>query len=259
MDNQVMQNEQVKSGRTFFSALYEKLLLLILATVLGALLGFGLGILRVNPVYTETTSVMLITDFKTASGNNASNTSKITLAQLYLPNIEMILTSSEFIEATNESYKEQGGESAISASKINIDYSEEGSLIFNISYTDSSYELAEDKLDVVVETAKEILKTKLVADNVELKETTNVNTQSEHYNYTKYIIVGLAVGLLASVGYVTIRYLMDNTIKDREEVERLTGVNVLAYIDAIPDEVFTHPQVKEGEETQDNTKQTENK
>ena len=49
------------------------------------------------------------------------------------------------------------------------------------------------------------------------------------------------------------------TIKDREEVERLTGVNVLAYIDAIPDEVFTHPQVKEGEETQDNTKQTENK
>ena len=259
MDNQIMQNEQVSSGRTFFSALYEKLLLLILSTVLGALLGFGLGILRVSPVYTETTSVMLITDFKTASGNNASNTSKITLAQLYLPNIEMILTSSEFIEATNESYREQGGESEITASKININYSDEGSLIFNISYNDSSYELAEEKLDVVVETAKEILKTKLVADNVELKETTNVNAQSEHYNYTKYIIVGLAIGLLISVGYVTIKFLMDNTIKDREEVERLTGVNVLAYIDAIPDEVFAQPHLNGGQDSQVDVQPVDNK
>lgn len=259
MDNQIIQNEQVSSGRTFFSALYEKLLLLILSTVLGALLGFGLGILRVSPVYTETTSVMLITDFKTASGNNASNTSKITLAQLYLPNIEMILTSSEFIDATNESYREQGGESEITASKININYSDEGSLIFNISYTDVSYELAEEKLDVVVETAKEILKTKLVADNVELKETTNVNAQNAHYNYTKYIVVGLAIGLLISVGYVTVKYLMDNTIKDREEVERLTGVNVLAYIDAIPDEVFAQPHLNGGQDSQVDVQPVDNK
>ena len=246
MENEVMEVVEVEvekssSGSSYFQFLSKKWILIVLVTIFTTLVGFALGVVFVKPVYTETTSVMLITDYTTASGNSASNSNKITLAQLYLPNIEMIMKSSDFIETTNQQYAKDGGKSEIKRSAIKIRYSDEGSLIFSISYSDSSYALAEEKLKAIVKVAKESLETKLVADSVELKETTNVNAQNMTYNYTSYIIVGFLLGLIAVVGYLTIVFLLDNTVKNREEIEKLTGVNVLAYIDALPDEVINNP------------------
>ena len=228
--------ERPTSGTNYLSVLYKNIVAIILATVLGFLVGLGIGILVVKPVYTKTTTVMLITEFSNASGSSASNSSEMTLAKLYLPTIGRILASNEFVADANDIYADAGGQGTIKGNNIKVEYGTDGSLIFDISYSDSSYELAEAKLNAVVKNAQLSLKEKLVADNALLKETTNVREQTKSFNYNMYMILGAILGLIISVGYVTIKYLLDNTLKDRFEIEEITGENILACIDYIPDE-----------------------
>ncbi len=58
--------------------------------------------------------------------------------------------------------------------------------------------------------------------NVYAKRTTNT---------TLMTLVAFIIGLVASCGVILVRFLMDDTFKSKEELEHLTGVNVLAYID----------------------------
>ncbi len=52
-------------------------------------------------------------------------------------------------------------------------------------------------------------------------------------------IIGFMIGLIASCGVILVRYLIDDTFKSKDELERLTGVNVLASINKF--------EIKDGE------------
>lgn len=243
MNNETMKNKTISSGRSYFAVLYKNLLFIILSAILGALIGFGTGIITVKPVYTKSMSVMLLAEVD-ATEESASNSQDMALSQYWLGDVNKILKSSNFVTFANEYYESENGSGSIEAGSISITYNSDQSLIFSISYTDLSYELAEAKLKSVISRAKIYLQDKLVADNVELKETSNVYGQSMKYNYTSYIIVGLFVGVLISVGYVTIKHLLDNTLKDKDEIEELTGTNLLACIESISDETLSKQRKK---------------
>lgn len=236
--NNVTSEKNIITRKSLFSLLYKNLLVIILAVVLGLLVGFGIGVLKEKPIYTESTSVMLLAEVD-ASNENASNTQDMALSQYWLSDVKELLRSDNFVEVVNKAYKLKGGDGEIYASSIAVTYYNDESLIFSISYTDSDEVLAGKKLNVVVEEAKEYLKDKLVADNVELKETTNVNAKSVSYDYKTYLIIGAIAGLLIAVGYYLVRYLLDNTVKDKAEIEELTGVNVFACIE------YTKPEENE--------------
>lgn len=226
---------KVHSSKSYFTVLYNHLLFIILVVIIGGLVGCCAGIIRVKPVYTKSMSLMLIAEVD-ATEENSSNTQDMALSQYWLGDVNKILKSRDFVAVVNQDYTSNNGAGSITAGAIGISYSNEESLIFSLSYTDSSYELAESKLNAVISKAKVYLQDKIVADNVELKETSNFFGQGMTYNYTSYIIIGLFAGLVLSVGFVTIRHLLDNTVKDRFEAEELTGANLLACIQSISDE-----------------------
>lgn len=226
---------KVRSGKSYFSVLYSNLLFIILVVILGGLIGFGAGIMTVKPVYIKSMSLMLIAEVDSTE-ENSSSTQDMALSQYWLGDVNKILKSRDFVAVVNKDYAANNGEGGISAGAIGISYSSEESLIFSLSYTDSSYELAEAKLKAVIGKAKVYLQDKIVADNVELKETSNFFAQGMNYNYTSYIIIGLFTGLVISVAFVTIRHLLDNTVKDKFEAEELTGSNLLACIQMVNDE-----------------------
>ncbi|MBR5900033.1 MAG: hypothetical protein IKZ38_01420 [Clostridia bacterium] len=235
-------DKNVGQKQTFLLFIYRNLIFIILAVVLSALCGFGYGILTVDPVYTKTSTVMLVTGIDTASGQ-ASGSNNVTLSQIHLPNVVKMLSSNEFITGANNIYtKENTGE--VTKKGISVRFNDNDSLIFSISYSDSSYEIAEAKLDAVIQNAQLRLKDYLKADDIQLKETCNVRLQQETYSYFKYIVLGVGIGLVLAVGALTLVYFLDNTAKDREEIEMLTGVNVLAYIDRADEPKFTDQIIK---------------
>ncbi len=228
--NNSTSGKSISTKKSFFSLLYKNLFIIILAIVLGLLVGLGIGVLKEKPIYTESTSVMLLAEVD-SSNEDASNTQDMALSQYWISDVNELLKSDNFVSVVNKTYKQNGGKGEINAGAITVTYYNDESLIFSISYTDSDEVLAGKKLNAVVNEAKEYLKDKLVADNVELKETTNVNAKSVRYDYKIYLIIGAIAGLVIAVGYYLIRYLLDNTVKDKSEIEELTGVNVFACIE----------------------------
>ena len=206
MDNENVVLQEVKYRRSLLTALYKNIFVIILSAILGCLLGLGYGIFTVKPVYTKTYTVMLVTQIS----NSTSSSNNLVLSQYYLSDVGTIIKSADFVKGANKLYAENGGVGEIKSSSISIAYGVDQSLIFSIRYRDSSFELAESKLDAVIGYAQTSLKNYVKADGVELKETSNVKAQSSTYNYLKPCVFGLLLGGVGAVAYVVIKYLLDN-------------------------------------------------
>ena len=108
----------------------------------------------------------------------------------------------------------------------------QNSLIFQITYTDLDKELAVEKLQVFIKTISEsnVVKDKIIADEVEFVPTQRHSEISKSTSYTKHAIYGAIAGLVVSVAIAFLLHMLDNTVRDKVEFEELTGVNVIAYI-----------------------------
>lgn len=226
-----MQENNVKANGnenviSIFNILYKNLFLIILITVIGLLAGVGVGILKSEPLYTATLRVMFTTKFS-EEYNSAGN--DVVLAKIYLPNAVDKVKSHIIIADANEIYT---GEGSVRSDAITTSYVEE-SLIFSISYTDYSEEAAVAKLRAIIESAKANFPKPefFVAKDATLREVENKAKIVEDSNFTTYVIVGALAGLVVAVAFFLIKDVTDNTVKDKEEFERITGLSVLACID----------------------------
>ncbi len=105
------------------------------------------------------------------------------------------------------------------------------SLIFTLSYTDVSEELASEKLSILVESAAKNLCNSMAASNVTLIDTQHENDISISYNRARFVGISAGAGFLLTVGLILLVYVLDNTIKDKKELEELTGIDVLTVIE----------------------------
>lgn len=212
--------------RTFpiFSILYKNLLIIILSAILFALIGFGYSALRVVPTYKASRSVILRT---TMVGSTSATEGA--LAKKYLPTVARLIKSPVVLDEFNNAY--ENSNERIYKGAIDIIYGEK-SLIFTITYTDRTPELAKEKLDVII---KVFSNSDNFKDNVKAEEASIISTQKgcsiqKNTYYTKYTIVGALGGVAISIIAILIVCIMDNTIKSKEEIEEVTGVDLLANI-----------------------------
>jgi len=214
---------------SFFKIIYRNLLFIILTTVLFALCGLGYSLITVKPVHTVSRSYILratVAEESLANGSYATNNA--TLGKIYIPMVEAVITSPEVIAKVNEAYN--NSEDPIVASAVKITYTEK-SLIFKMSYSDASEEIASQKLNYLYEIAKAELPDSITASDVSLIPTSKNYSASVSSNFTDNIIISAAIGLVVSVLIALVLYVLDNTVKDKTEFEALTGINVIAYID----------------------------
>lgn len=216
---------------SFFKIIYKNLVLIILITVFCGLCGVLYSVAKVKPVYTASRSVMLKTSVKIDDFSSTVQGS-VTLAKMYLPEVERAIKTPKVIEKANEKYGVEGDK--ISASAISISYGTD-SLIFRVGYTDSNEQAAKAKLVAIIDAASETLPTFIEADGVSLEDVQNEPDVSSRSDFNKYIILGVLAGLIISLVVVFLRHTFDNTIKDKGEYEHITGVSVVAVIDKVED------------------------
>ncbi len=231
MENQ----ETTKKTFPFFRILRSNLLLMALITILVTLLGTLYGIMFVKPTYTVSRSVILRTELGVNSENAESTNAA--LAELVIVQLEDHFTSAKYMEMANEEFKRLNPleKTSISAGAISVDYSED-SLIFNLKYTDLSQDLASKKLVAVYETAKVYFENISTAYTVKLIPTDNTGMDNSRFGLAvdngmkKTILLSVIIGLVLAVGVACIKYALDNTVHDKDDLEELTGTSVLAYV-----------------------------
>lgn len=243
--------ETEKSGVDFvtvLNVLRRFWILLVVTTILGLAAGVVYAKVKDKPVYTARESVMFITNVTkldmSSTTAGSSSTNNATLAKKYLPDLAVYLKSDLFVNRANEAYKQEYGENAgsISSGGISISYSE-NSLIFSISYSDSEEQVAKNKLKVLVASSNETIQGAdeegssiqglIIGEDLELKPTQNFPTVSVSTRAARITVVATVLGLIVGAAIAAIIYLTDNTVKNRYELENLTGSSVIAYIEDV--------------------------
>ena len=229
-------NEQRKIP--FFKLLYKNIILEILIVALCTVLMIGFTILTDQTRYTVNQSFMLRTSVVSSLGN-ASQSANASHGKLYMPMVKDSITNPKAMQEINEIYKEKyGGETGQVDPKLIVISYKENSLIFNISYTDIDEQAAKQKLGVIFDVANENLG-KDIKGNVELIPTDGVEQDGSVRYYSietsngflRNTMLGIALGVIVAAAVVFMKYTLDNTIKDKRELELITGVGVLSFIE----------------------------
>ena len=223
-----------KTSRYSFASLplinlfLRNIILIILISVLCALIGLGYSVVRVKPVYTASRSVIL----RTTLSSNKVLANQAALGKIYLSSIPDLIKSPNIIGVADYKYEEmrENENDKIVSGAVGMEY-EKDSLIFQLTYRDKSPKLAEEKLEILIDTVAEEISQYIKAEDVQLIATQRKCDIVETQFYTRYTGIGLAVGLGISVIIILMIYMLDNTIKSKSEFEEMTGITVLAHVD----------------------------
>ena len=101
---------------------------------------------------------------------------------------------------------------------------------YNIAVTLNDPELASEVANEVVDSFKEELASELNLNGVTTVNEAQVNSVPVSPNVKKNTLIGLFIGIVGSVGVITLCFLFDKHFKNKDEVEAYLGVDVLAEI-----------------------------
>jgi len=199
-----------------------------ITSVLCGVIGAVVAKVKDKNVYTATSSVMLVAEIA-----DASDTTNASLSKKIMPSVSALIKSVETIQTANEKYGAQE-KPAISAGSVKVSYGDD-SLIIRVSYSDYSEKAAADKLNAVIDAAKQTLTSgkKLPVNVLSLEALQNTPDKSVSNSFWKYVLVGFGAGLVLSFGAALIIKALDTSIRSKKEVEELCGVSLLSCIDEV--------------------------
>lgn len=199
-----------------------------ITSVLCGVIGAVVAKVKDKNVYTATSSAMLVAEIA-----DASDTTNASLSKKIMPSVSALIKSVETIQTANEKYGAQE-KPAISAGSVKVSYGDD-SLIIRVSYSDYSEKAAMDKLNAVIDAAKQTLTSgkKLPVNVLSLEALQNTPDKSVSNSFWKYVLVGFGAGLVLSFGASLIIKALDTSIRSKKEVEELCGVSLLSCIDEV--------------------------
>ena len=219
--------------KQIFFVLVDKLVIIILVGVLAALLAFTYTKFMVEPVYQTKTQIYVYVENST---NSTSSTSDIGVAT-YLSSdyAEIIKTTpvyEEVIENLGLSMSAGSLGSMISVSTID----DTRQIIIYVNSTDPylAQEIANEVREVAATRMEEIMAESGVS--VSTVYEASLPTSPVSPNVTKNTAIGFLAGIVLAVLVIIVKFLLDDTIKSPDDVERYLGISVLATIPLQEDE-----------------------
>ncbi len=185
------------------------------------------------------------------TSSNLPEHTKYQYSALIAPEYENVLKSADIIKALSE----QGISINIDDVKFKF---KESSAFFDVSYTMSVHggnaniikEQAASRLNGYLEKSIEVindsegvypdyLKDKLVYFSMASANNVSVNT-----GFSKTIALSILIGIILSIILIVIVYFADNTVKDKDDLENISGISNLAIIDLYINQINTEKKVE---------------
>lgn len=208
-----------------FQVLWSKAYIIILAGLIGALAALGVTMLLITPKYTSTTSMYMLT----RSANGGAITSGDLQAGSQLTQDYMELTKSRTVldsvirtlnlDMTIEELK----------SCITVENAAD-TRIMTISVEHEDPEMAQDIADELRNTAGQMIEDIMDIEAVNTIDEASFPTTQSSPSTMKNTLLGAMAGIILAIAVIVLIYLLDDTIKTSEDVEKYLGLNVLASI-----------------------------
>lgn len=203
----------------------KKRIIIILAVVLVfAVAGLLYGAMFTTPTYVAETRLYILNRSSTTSVQGSDYQVSTYMLQDY-----QILVAGKNV--TKEVVNQLGLEISPEAlsSKISVSAPEE-TRVLQIRVTDADPQMAADIANKVCQVAMQELKRLTDADAVHQVYEADVPTTSVGMSVKKSVLLAAVLGFLASAGVLAVMFILDDSIRTEEDVERYLGLSVLGVI-----------------------------
>ena len=216
--------------KELFEMFWNKKIKIILIVAIFAVIGVIYSIGFVVPEYTAFTKLVLAGQSSDPTGNTteAITTTDLTINSKLVGTYSELVTSNDVVRQvitnTGINISEEALKSSIEVSSV------EDTDVIKISVTNQNptyaTKLANETAKAFMEKVAEIYN----INNVHVVDEAEEPQSPSNVNHLKDVVIFTFIGVVIAVGYVLIANMLDNTIKTREEVERLYKVPVIAEI-----------------------------
>lgn len=227
MDNENIKNEIEIDLRGLFTAIMNRLAIIILVGILVAGAAFVYTQYFVDRQYVAETKVYILN--KQDENQQYLTSQDLALATYLAKDYESLLTTEPVLEEVKKELNLEQSTATI-ASMISVEV-EEDTRLMNISVTSTDPKLAKKIADKVREVANERLKE--IMDGLEPVRSVDeakLPTAPSYPNVEKNTMIGFIVGFGVALLVVIVLYILDDTIKTPDDIEKHLGVSVLAAI-----------------------------
>ncbi len=225
MDQKQTDDELRIDLQELFYMLLSRIWVIIIVSVLGAAAAFCVSYFFITPVYQSTTTAYILD--RRSTGAELTQSDLQVSTQITKDAVEMVTSRtvlSRVIEVLNltESVGSLAGKVSAQAST--------DTRILKISVVDSDPTRAREIADEVRQQTAEHIKNVMDIEAFNTNEEANQPTAPYSPNIPKNVLLGFFAGLILTVIVLIARYVLDDTVKTPDDVERYLGLSVLGSI-----------------------------
>ena len=220
--------EQVISISEIFEAIKRRWIIIVAITLTATIISGIISFFVIDPVYEASTKVFV---GKEENDNAAYNSSDINMYQQLLQTYAQAIKTKDLVNRAISGLKYDGLEARNVVESLTVNPIS-NTQILQIKYQSKDPNEAKDVLksvtDEFIVTAKELVPN----GNVRIIEEVELPQNPVSPNKKMNIAIAFLVGLMVSVGLVFLLEYLDNTYKNKDQLEKELGIPVLG---AIPD------------------------
>ena len=226
--NQPQNNDEIEIDLLeIFGVLWHWAWVIILVTFLFGAIGFAYSKFVLPEEFTSSTSIYIL---NRSSGEKESQVSyqELQAGTQLTKDYSQMITSRYVLEKVNTDL--QLGYSYEDFKKKVSVTTPTDTRIVTISVTDLDRSMAQTIANEIRIDASEHITNVMAIDAVNVVDEANYPTKKSGPNCTRWALIAAMIGFILSAGIVILRYILDDSVKTSEDVERYLGLSTLALI-----------------------------
>ncbi len=204
--------------------LLTKIWVLIISGIAVGIIAFSITELAITPLYQSSIKLYII---------NRQNGSTTTLSDIQsstqlVQDYKVLVTSLPVVEQVIRNLElDMDSDELVSRIKCEI---ESDSRVLQVTVTDEDPERAKKIVDAVADISAKQITSVMQIEGVNVIEYGRVATEPSSPNVKKNTILGVAVGVVVAIAVLVVRFILDDTIKSADDVEKYLGITNLSLI-----------------------------
>lgn len=215
--------------REVFLILFGKLWLIVLVGIFTAALAFGFSQFVLEPVYESTTQIYILNKQE----NNTVTYSDVQLGTQLTKDYAELIRSRYVLEEVMEELQlaqmNPGLDYEAMLEKVTVTTPTD-TRILAITVKDTDPVLAMEMANSIREAAAVHIKNVMDIEAVNVVDTANLPMEKSSPSVFKWTAIGGFIGMFLVMAIVMVWYLLDDTIKTSDDVEKYLGLSTLALI-----------------------------
>ena len=203
---------------------WEKRIQILLITAIFIVLGIIYTVGFVKPKYQSKTSLLLATNSSSQSNANGITTNDLTLNSKLVSTYSDMVSGNKIIREVIKNLGMNLQEDDVKKS-ISVKARDNADMIDIIVKNDDPVRNNETA-KVFIENVKQYYK----IENLYIYDEAEVENEPYNINHKKDVLIFAVIGIVIAFGYVLILNMLDTTIKSAQDIEKISGVTVLASI-----------------------------